>query len=155
MARRLTTLAASPIRDFASRHKLKITIDRGDGSPIVLGRHGQLYEYGERIAFMLINENGSTCTPTQWGHARRAGVNAGMDLLLSGDAEGAFALEGEDRAQAKLAIKLVGCKAKRVLSPEQRERVTENLRKYRTGENGEFGALIASRKSTVAGTISA
>lgn len=130
MPARLTTIAGSPIRAFAEKHRLKVVTDKGDGTAIVRGRHGQLFEYGNSLALMCICEGAAKWTPKKYGNARRACEAAGMIVLQDGDCEGSLMFDHRDGTQAKLAIKVTGCKAKRVLDPARKEDARARMTAY-------------------------
>ncbi|MGA1983209.1 MAG: hypothetical protein ABSG84_12190 [Acidobacteriaceae bacterium] len=113
MAARLTLDA------FAAAHKLKATLDE-DRTPIIKGREGHLYEYGNRLGLMVIGEHGAKAvSPLKWGFARNTCERAGMEVLMDGECEGALAFDPRDGKLAKLAIKVAGARAQRARSVAQ------------------------------------
>lgn len=155
MARRVTTAAQSAIRAFAEKHRLKVTIDRGDGTPIIRGRKGQIFEHDDRLAIMCISEGEAVWSTKGWNSARRAGELAGMTVEQDGDTEGTLLFARDNREQARLAIKLAACKPRRVLSPQMRQKAVEQLQAYRAREHEGSGAFTASLKPTAQSLISA
>jgi hypothetical protein len=66
-----------------------------------------------------------------WNNRRKACEAAGMEVLQDGDTEGTLLFNPEDKIQSRTAIRLVGARQKRQLSPEHREAATERLRRFR------------------------
>ena len=138
------TTATASLKDFAERYRLKVSIDRADGTPIVSGKDGHLYEHVEHLALMFMSAGG---TPKKWGNARRACEAAGMEVLQDGDTEGSLTFAPSNRAQSKLAIKTVRCKPIRQMSDAQRAnlerlKLAGSLHRFAagTGENGHLAA---------------
>jgi hypothetical protein len=127
-------LTTASIEDFARKHRLKIVTDPGDNTQIIIGREGHLFPYDHRLALMIIGEHGArSVSPRKWSNARDACERAGMEVLQSGEYEGALAFNPSDREMVKLAIATVGAKTKRTLSPEQRQKQVATLKAYRAG----------------------
>lgn len=64
---------------------------------------------------------------------RRAALAGGLTLKWQGDSESIFWFDPTIPHQAELAIRLVGAKRKRQVSPEQRDRLTRQLAEARRG----------------------
>ena len=62
----------------------------------------------------------------KWVHARKKLINAGFTLKQNGDAQGVMLFNPEDKAQAKLALKLAGIRT-RQLSPERKAALAAQL----------------------------
>ena len=108
------------IKSFATAHRLRTITDKGDGTTIIAGRKGHIYEYGNRLAVMFLP---SGWAPKKWGNARRACEAAGMSVLQDGDSEGSIAFDPSDPNQAKLAKAVAGCKTIRRVSEAQKEQL--------------------------------
>ena len=103
------------VRDFAKTQRVKVKRD-GDGTFVIFGRHGQIYEYAPgHLGVIILN-----ATARRWRSARRQCLAAGMTLHQDGETEGACLFNPDDEAQARLAIKLAGVKRRRVMSEAQR-----------------------------------
>jgi hypothetical protein len=114
------------IEDFAARHRVRIKRDE-EGETIVLAKSGPIYGFSSHrfgVMFMLPTER-------QWNSRRRECERAGMTCIQDGDTEGTLLFDPENRDQAKTAIKLVGARQKRQLSPEARKLAIENAAKAR------------------------
>ena len=95
---------------FAEKYRLRVRRDEC-GDPIVIGKTGHIYEYGEGLLGVLIlpmNGQGRI-----WANARGRLEDAGCQIWQDGDTEGTALFDPQDHAQAKLAIRLVGAKPKR------------------------------------------
>jgi hypothetical protein len=107
------------ITEFATRYRLKMTKDdRGD--PVIPGRIGtsNIYEYAHD-ALGVVFVGAEPPRTNLWNKFKAACLAAGMSLRQSGDAEGAFTFDPNNREQAKVAIRGIRARAKRQVSPEQ------------------------------------
>jgi hypothetical protein len=114
------------IECFAAQYRLKTRVSDEDGTKIIPGRFGQLYEYGDgRLAVMVMPD-----PPRQnyWGFTRAKLLAAGFVVVQNGDGEGAATFHPANPQRAKIAIRAAGVKGKRVISPEQRDRQIARLR---------------------------
>lgn len=112
------------LKTFAAKHRLKIKLDEC-GDAIVQGKHGTLYEYSDELiglSFMPPTVHGR-----RWGAAQREMAAVGMTITQNGGAEGAASFDGHDMVQAKLAIRLVKARVKRVLDEKERETLANRL----------------------------
>lgn len=124
---------------FSSKYRLRVTTDKGDGTAILNGRHGHIYGYSDdRLGVIFLGDSVGKAN-----NRRKACEIAGMEIKQNGDCEFAAAFDPADGKQAAPAIKVAGCKAKRILSEAQKS-VLENLKAHRfgsrTGENGPLAA---------------
>jgi hypothetical protein len=121
----------TPLTDFAERHRLRIKRDQ-DRTWIIPGRFGHLWEDGDRMAVTVFGEH---ATPRGWGNRRRACLAAGMECVQDGDAEGTLTFDPSDAEQAQAAIRAVGAKRRRTMSPAQREAAMRGLARARETRN--------------------
>ncbi len=125
------------IHDLALKFGLRVKRDPC-GERIIPGRLGHLYEHGDgRLGIMLLLD-----TRKKWNTRRRWLEQAGFTIWQNGDTEGSALFDPSSGSQARLAIRLVGAKHKRVPSPAQLEvlrRATEvaNLRRNRPTDRAE------------------
>jgi hypothetical protein len=119
------------LASFAVQHRLKLKTDFGDGTPIILGRIGHIYEYGDRTLGVMVIPNPSR--KNAWGFTRKKFLAVGMRIVQNGDCEGAAVFDPENAEQAAFAIRLIQAKRKRAVSPEQRRRLVEAGSKTRIG----------------------
>ena len=116
--------------------KMRLRAKRGeDGEVIVAGRRGEIYQYGSLLALLLMPPKKFV-----WVNARRKLEAAGCTILQDGDQEGAATFNPENPVQARLVLRLVGCKRKRRQTGKGRpftsERVKE-LARIRFNHAGE------------------
>jgi len=112
------------IRTFAQQHRLPTSRDIGDKTTVIRGRAGcHLYEYSDSELGLMVLSDAKDAHPRRWAAIRKKCLEAGMILRQNGDDEGALSFDPKDRRQARLAIKLAGCRPKRQLSPEHRARL--------------------------------
>lgn len=112
--------ATADIKTFATRHRLKTVVDI-DGTTIIPGKHGQLYEVsGTRLGTMFLP---TAYRPRKFAAVRRAAELAGLVARQVGDSEGCFEFNSNDKAQVKQAIKIAGVRPKRQLSPEHKAKL--------------------------------
>ena len=108
------------LSSFAERYRLKVRRDE-DGTLIVSGRTGQIYQHGEnQLAAMFILSRDSKPRRRTWGNLRRRCQAAGMILRQCGDAEGSFSFDPANPEQCRFAIRVAGARQKNRLSQEQR-----------------------------------
>lgn len=114
-------LASATFSDFTSRYRLRAKRDPC-GDRIIPARFGHLYEHGSG-AFGLALEDSSTgpSRARTLRSRRRQAVAAGFQVHQEGDGEAILLFDPADAKQARLAIRLVGAKRKRVLSAAQLE----------------------------------
>jgi hypothetical protein len=115
MARKTTTVAG--IETFAKQHRLKTRIDV-DGTPVILGRTGHIYEFSSTHLGVLYSYS-KDLTSQRWNTARTACEAAGMSVEQFGDREGTLSFDPGNPKQAKLAIKTARCKTRRVVTEAQ------------------------------------
>jgi hypothetical protein len=104
----------------------------------------QVYEYGDgRLALLLMfpvdaeaHEIGGSGKSAKWVHARKKLIEAGLTIKQNGDAEGVALFNPEDKAQAKLALKMAGVRT-RQLSPERKAALATQLAAARAKKSTE------------------
>ena len=69
--------------------------------------------------------------PRLWSHAKRKLEAADFTIWQDGDEEGSALFDPTNKAQARSALKVVGIKRKRSLTPEQRSAKVEILERAR------------------------
>jgi len=109
------------IHAFAKENRL-CTGRETDGATVILGQGGcHLYECGNGELALMILSDGTH--GRRWAGIRKKCLTVGMTLRQNGDDEGALSFNPNDRKQARLAIKVVGARPKRQLSPEHRAKL--------------------------------
>jgi hypothetical protein len=63
-----------------------------------------------------------------WGYTRAVLVASGFTVVQDGDGEGVVTFNPANLKQVKLAVRAVGVKRRRVLSPADRERRAQHAR---------------------------
>jgi hypothetical protein len=98
-------------------------------------RYGhQVFEYGDgRFGVLLMfpvdngHEIGGSGKSAKWTYAKEKLTVGGITILRDGDAEGIALFDPENKAQARLALKIAGCRVRRQLSPEKRQALAVRL----------------------------
>ena len=133
---------------FAEERRLKLRRDQG-GEKVLFGKHGEIYEHTDGLLGILIMPtNGQV---RLWANARRRFEAAGCQIWQDGDTEGIALFDPQERAQARLAIRLAGIKRRRRQTgkgkPFTSERVRElaQIRLNHAGEGHEGTAGGGSR----------
>jgi hypothetical protein len=123
---------------FAETHRLRLTRD-AYGRPVVSGRGQSLIaEHGNgRLSILLMG------TSARWWHRRRdALVSAGARLEQDGDTEGSLSFDPADEVVVAVAIKVAGCKRRRIASPAQLAHLaTLAPHRFHSGARGTFQPL--------------
>jgi hypothetical protein len=130
------------VDQFAQKYHARTRKDESGEETFILGaqwkhpRTGrvyghQIYEHGSRFALLLMfqvdgHEDGGPGKSAKWVNARKKLLNAGFTLKQDGDAEGVALFDPEDKAQAKVALKLAGIRT-RLLSPERKAALAAQL----------------------------
>ncbi len=108
------------IQAFANRYRLRAKRHE-DGELIITGKVGHIYEHDEStLSLMFLPDR-----PRLWANARRKLEAVGFVIWQDGDHEGSALFDPTNKAQARLALRVVGIKRKRRASPAQ----LSNLRK--------------------------
>lgn len=105
------------IKLLAEKNRLKCRQD-DCGEMIIPGKRGQIFDFGDGSLGVIVST-----TPKKWGNARRAFEAAGMVIRLDGDFEGSATFSVQNREHLRLAMRYACIKRRRVVSPEQIERL--------------------------------
>lgn len=117
------------IKEFAAKHKVRIKLDE-DGELIVLAKHGQIYDYGSgRFGVMFLMDTVGT-----WNNRRKECERAEERVIQDGETEGTLLFDPLNKEQAKTAIRLVGARQKRQVSPETAKAGAERLARFREAQ---------------------
>jgi hypothetical protein len=117
------------LRAFAERERLHVRLYDGNERTIP-GRDGLIYEYGGGKLCVLVMPGDRRKI---WGHRRRLGLNAGMEVHQDGDYEGSLLFDPENAEHSELAIKFAHIRRKKTLQPEDRERLSNYMRGWNRG----------------------
>jgi|HubBroStandDraft_1064217.scaffolds.fasta_scaffold04293_3 hypothetical protein len=106
------------IHEFAIKYRLKVRVDKDDGTDIIPGTHDQshIYEDDGELAVMFITPATKPARPRKH---RDLGLAARMKLRQYGDAEGCLTFDPGNAEQVKVAFRLAGVKRKRQMSQKQ------------------------------------
>jgi hypothetical protein len=115
------------IKKFAESYRLRTSKD-ADETTIISGRNGQIYEHSAGKFGVIYQPAKNAWKPKTWGNHRRRCEAAGMTVHQNGDSEGALLFDPKNGELAALAVKVAGCRPKKVISPE-------HLAKMRAGLN--------------------
>ena len=117
-ARNYNTRNITMIQQFAEKYKLKISRDEC-GDSIIRGKRGHLYVEGGEICAMFTDASpmNRSRLETLGGRVWQGDISRGANGRRVQDAW----VRGISPDAFKLAIRLVGAKPRRVLSPAQRE----------------------------------
>jgi len=132
------------IEQFADKYHVRTRKDEcGDtyipGTPWDERYGHQIYEHGDGRFAVLLMFPADDSKSAKWSHARKKLTNAGFAIKQDGDAEGIALFDPEQKAQAKLALKLAGIHT-RQLSPERRAVLAAQLVTARAKKAGETAA---------------
>ena len=114
------------IQKFAEDHRLKTRVNSDDGTRIIPGKLGHIYEYSADALGVVVTP--SPPRRRYWGCVRTTLLEAGFTLVQDGDGEGAATFDPNHPIQAKAAIRAAGVNRKRQLSPDQRDQRTAFIR---------------------------
>jgi len=114
------------IKEFAEKYRVSARRD-ADGTDIVAGKLGHMYEHSAVKLGVLFMP--SAPRARLWSVVKARGMAAGMTVRQNGDSEGTLIFEPNDAEQARLAIKLVRIRPKRILTDEQRSVLAARLSK--------------------------
>jgi hypothetical protein len=116
---------------FAEQHRLRAKKD--DCSNLVI--LGKQFAAAQSHIFDGFLDGLGVClmfeTSRQWNSARRKLEKAGFVTRQDGDTEGVLTFDPTDSKQSRLALKVVGTRKPRTLSPEQRQRLCDQLERVR------------------------
>jgi hypothetical protein len=112
------------IFQFAEKHRLKVSKDDCGDLAIQgrLSRDASISEYGEgHLAMSFLTDGRCTPRTALFNTVRKGCLAAGMTLRQEGDAEGVFVFNPHDPVQARLAIRSIKARAKRIMTPKALE----------------------------------
>jgi predicted DNA-binding transcriptional regulator YafY len=127
------------LKQFAEQFRLQVRRDV-DGTDIVVGKFGHIYEHSVTKLSVLFMP--PVPRARLWSIVKAKGTEAGMIVRQNGDSEGTLVFDPNAPEQARLAIRLVRARPKRILTEEQRSALSERLSKARKGalRNGTSAA---------------
>src|SRR5712692_6080523 len=86
-------MPSAVLQQFASKYRLKVRVHREDGTTMIAGKRGHIYEYGEGVlAFMFLPARGSR----QWAHLTAKLTARSFEIVQDGDSEGAAVFDHEN-----------------------------------------------------------
>jgi hypothetical protein len=103
------------IQTFANRYRLRAKRHE-DGELIITGKLGHIYGHDDATLGLMFMPK----RPRLGSHAKRKLEGADFTIWQDGDEEGSALFDPTNKAQARLALKVVGAKRKRSLTPAQR-----------------------------------
>ena len=114
---------------FAEKYRLRVHRDEC-GDVVVVGKLGQLYQYDDGlVSLVLMSPNGDDPKLDNTLRSRmRKALREGLELHQRGDYESTFVFNCENRAQARLAIRLVGIKRRRRQTGKGKPFVSERVK---------------------------
>ena len=110
------------LEQFAKQYRVKIRRNTEDGTEVIEGRWGNIYEYSTTelgVMFLPPLKPGQTARTGMWNARRLEAESAGMVLRQSGDGEGSLSFDPSNPKQAAIALKIAQPKRRRRASPEQ------------------------------------
>jgi hypothetical protein len=128
---------------FADRYRLRVRRNSEDGTEILEGRRGHIFEYSTTelgVLYMPGLKHGrgiGTWHPKIWNRFCEDAGKCGMTIRQRGDSEGTISFNPENTEQAKLTIKIARAKTKRVITPERAAKLAANLSKFRSNRPQE------------------
>ncbi len=143
-----TKPATNPIREFATRYRLRVNDRKREhrhrvstAEDTIQGRFGEIVpdpSFGPLLAvrFVAVPRNASMNGALR--NRYRKALDAGLRLKCTyGDAESTFHFDPENEQKANLTIRLVGAKRRRTvnLSPEQKQVLADRLARTRDARN--------------------
>jgi hypothetical protein len=117
------------LKDFVEKYRLHTKLD-ADGTTVIAGKLGHIYEHSDSQLGLLF-------MPTKprarlWSTTKAKGAAVGMTVRQNAESEGTLLFDADEPVQARLAIRLVRARPKRVLTEEQRSALSERLSKTRS-----------------------
>lgn len=112
------------IKGFGDKYGLRVRRD-DCGELFVPCKRGQIYEHGRGwFGVMVIGRNASARV---WGNVRRVLTAVGFALHQDGDSEGSLIFNGDNEAQCREAIRIMGAFRRRRYSPESLKKLTDRV----------------------------
>jgi|ERR1017187_1672308 hypothetical protein len=113
------------LKEFATQHRLTIKKD-SCGDEVIPGRPRNIPRTEDRCHIYVHSTDGSRfglalmlTSVGKWHNRTKEALAAGFTMWQNGTDEGNLLFDPKDKSQAKLAIKMAGCRGKAVLSPER------------------------------------
>ena len=133
------------LRTFAAQHRLHSSRDIEDGTTVIRGRAGHIYEYNDsELALVILTAEGKDVSIRRWSSIKRRCLGAGMTLRQDGDYEGALSFNPSKEGQSKIAVRVTGVRPRKQLSPERHAKALLNLKRPRQTEALSIVNLRAS-----------
>ena len=129
------------IKKFAEKCRLQVRRDV-DGTDIVAGKLGHIYEHSAVKLGVLFMP--SAPRARLWSVIKTKGTAAGMAVRQNGDGEGTLLFDPANAEQARLAVRLVKVRVRRVLTDEQRSALAARLAVARNSAHKR--GTLAARK---------
>jgi len=99
--------AQSAIAKFSRLHHLRTQTDPDDGTTVIPGATGQIYEYDlSALAVLFLPPRDENCRAVHSSALRRRGLAAGMVLRQAGDQEYALSFDPGNPEQVAIALEL-------------------------------------------------
>lgn len=119
---------SAEVKQFADTYRVRARRDEC-GELILPGRVGHVYEHGPgRFGVYL-----SCASARAWSAAKRALTGEGFTIRQNGDMEGTALFDPANAQQARLALDIARIRKRRVLTPEQRQKMAVQLRSIKRG----------------------
>ncbi len=135
------------VRQFADTYRVRARRDEC-GELILPGRIGHVYEHGPgRFGVYL-----SCASARAWSAAKRTLTAGGFTIRQNGDMEGTALFDPDNAHQARLALEIARIRKRRVLTPEQRQRMAIQLRSVKRGGSAARNDDPAPRDAEHAGS---
>ena len=132
----------SSAEEFCERYRLRLKRD-ACGDRIFPGKFGHLYEHAPGVFGLVLEALAdSTRLDRTLRNRKRKALAAGFTLHQEGDAEAILLFDPADSKQARLAIRLVGAKSKRVASATQLEALRTATEARRIARNHRAEAPV-------------
>ena len=133
--------------EFAEANRLKIKEDECHDQ-VIPGRLGDIWEYGPGSMAVAIYEDlpDREITKRKWTHCKKACLGVGMTLVQDGDREGTLLFDPGNAEQVAVAIKVLGIKKRRIMSPAQTEALARARESSPIMRRGEIQRRRRTRK---------
>lgn len=119
---------SAEVKQFAETYRVRARRDEC-GELIIPGRIGHVYEHGTgRFGVYL-----ECATKRAWKSAKRTLTAAGFTIRQNGDLEGTALFNPANEQQARLALEIARVRKRRVVTPEQRQKLAERMRSIKRG----------------------
>ena len=105
----------SNLREFAARERIRISTHPDDGTMIVAGKFGHIYEFDDRRLAVLHMPECRHPGPRFWNSMRERCKAAGMHVEQDGECEGSLTFSALNPVHVALALRLAGVKRMRQL----------------------------------------